>query len=430
MHKVKLPFLLGAAFLLAACVQPYPAPRGAAATHAGTAQNSPNSQKESADLPQALSDYYDAARRSDTSVEVMERHNDNLSALIEGKKANANAEDSLGRSPLFVAVRANDNAMILRLCGAGADANANSINNLPLLTIALQEGALESAKALLACGANPNAAGSPLTIAVLGGITSEEYRLMAITLLDKGADPNRGAVGDHSLLIYAIKTAQSDLAVKMAASGATINLADDNGMAALSWAVLMRDDRAVDALLASGAAVDLADAYGYTPISWAILTDNNRAVAKIAGSNWQPRDDDRGVLAAEIAKTKSLAELRALLGSHASADFTPSAADTPNIIAFSDMPFLRIEYLENRIKFKTGDNLRKGYMLENPPRLVMDFDRVQGAFGRTVALQEGGAFLRVTTGKHDGFYRVVVQLNRQYGFDLNRDADGFVVKLK
>ncbi|MDR2904455.1 MAG: ankyrin repeat domain-containing protein [Helicobacteraceae bacterium] len=415
----KLAFVAALAAALAACAQP----------SSEKASRGKSSAESAETLNATLIAYYNAARKIETSPETMERYNTALETLIEGKKADPNAEDSAGRTPLLIASQANDRAMVSRLCAAGADANAVAAHNLPLLTLSLQEGALESAKALLECGANPNSAGSPLTIAVLGGITSRDYRVMAIDLLAKGADANRGAIGDHTLLTYAIKTAQSELAVKMAESGATIDAPDDNGKTPLTWALIMRDQKTADALLAKGAKPNTVDVHGYSPIAWAILMDNTAAAMKIAQNPaWQPSNTDRGAIAAEIAKTRTLPDLRAILTGAGGA--AKGVGDLPNIIAFADMTFLRIEYLGNEITFKTKDNLRSGYLLHNPPRLVMDFDRAQGVRARSVVIEDGGAFLRVSTGKHSGFYRIVVQLSREFELELRRETGAVSAILK
>jgi ankyrin repeat protein len=400
--------------------------------------NEPNSANAET-LASTLESYYSAARSDDPSSEALERLNENLTRQIEGKKADVNLIDSRGRSPLRVAAEANDRAMIARLCKAGANYDARTTHRIPLLTLALQEGALESAKALLACGANANAAAdvspAPLTIAVLGGITSVDYRSMAIELLDGGADPNLGAIGEHSLLLYSIKTSQSDLARKMIEKGADTELADEDGMTPLAWAILLRDDETANALLSKGASREAIDAHGYTPLSWAIFVDNRKAVALLAADpNVKVRENDRGTLAAQAAKNRTLAELRSLVAGGslaAKAVETSEPINLPSIARFKNMEFLTLEYGGETIAFKTSDALLRDFLLENPSRLVLDFSRASAAQSFTMPLDPKGVFRQISVGRHTGSYRVVILLDKPYNrYDLERTADGPVVSLR
>ncbi|MDR2639579.1 MAG: ankyrin repeat domain-containing protein [Helicobacteraceae bacterium] len=417
-------------FLLLACVQPHTGlvkPSGAERSAAKPA--------ESNSLTQTLAEYYAVARSTDPSLEAIEDLSRTLTRLIEGKQANPNAAEQ-GFTPLSIAAQANDRAMIERLCKVGANYDAAGAHRIPLLVLSLQEGALESAKGLLACGANPNIGGAefptPLTIATLGGITSVDYRQMAIALLDAGANPNLGAVGGHPLLLYAIKTAQGDLARKIVEKGANIELADDEGMTALSWAILLKDDETVQALLAKGAASGAIDAHGYTPLSWAVFTDNQSAIASLA-SVAKLAQSERGALAAQAAKSRTLSELRALVAGEAIGAKTPvskEGAALPSIARFKGMEFLSLEYGGDKIAFKTADPLLKDFALENPARLVLDFSRANAVQSLSLPLDPNGTFRRASIGRHTGSYRVVIALDKSYRYDLERTAEGPVITLR
>ncbi|MDR1911567.1 MAG: AMIN domain-containing protein [Helicobacteraceae bacterium] len=418
---MKIATLAALCVLLVACARP----------HMGLSESkdAAKSPDETA-LTQTLIDYYVAARSEETSAETLSDLTANLKRLIEGKKADVNKPSEQGVLPLSIAAQANDRVMIERLCKAGANYDAFGAHRLPLLTLSLQEGALESAKALLSCGANPNVGvPSPLTIAVLGGITSPDYRQMAIALLNSGADPNLGGVGEHALLLYAIKTKQSNLAQKMIEKGANIELADDEGMTPLVWAILLKDEDTTNALLAKGAATNAIDASGYTPLDWAVFADNQIALSAIVSDpNWSAKENERGVLAAQIAKTRALTELKSLI-----LDEKPVQNDAkkrPSIARFKGMEFLTIEYGWDRIAFKTDDPLLRDFALENPARLVLDFSRANAVQSLTLPLDPNGTFRKVSIGRHTGSYRVVVVLDRSYGYDLKRTADGPVVTLR
>ncbi|MDR2152668.1 MAG: ankyrin repeat domain-containing protein [Helicobacteraceae bacterium] len=420
--------LIALGFILSACVRPH----GVVEVSSDAAAQEERKAGAKNELTQTLIDYYAAARSEESSAETIENLSQTLTRLIEGKKANANDADERGFTPLSIAAQANDRAMIERLCKAGANYDATAAHKIPLLVLSLQEGALESAKALLACGANPNAGGaefpSPLTISVLGGITSADYRQMALLLLDSRANPNLGAVGEHPLLLYAIKTNQGEIARKMIEKGANAEFADENGMTALAWAILLKDDETVAALLSQGASADAIDARGYSPLSWAIFTDNQTAIAAIANRpNAKALESERGILAAGAAQKLALSELRALVAGAAS---DAKGAPPPSIARFKAMDFLTLEYGDNKIAFKTSDPPLRDFTLENPAKLVLDFSRSEAVQSLSLPLDPNGVFQRVSIGRHTGYYRVVVFLNKSYKYDLQRTVEGPVVTLR
>ncbi|MGE4294111.1 MAG: ankyrin repeat domain-containing protein [Campylobacterales bacterium] len=393
-------------------------------------------------LTDALRDYYSAARSAGNGGDrkPFDDASKTLGEMIEGKKADVNQPDTQGVVPLMIAVQANDAAMTARLIGAGATADVLTPQRLPLLSLALQEGTLESAKALLENGAKPNVGGesapSPLTIATLGGITSRAYRDMALMLLDKGADANYGAVGEHTLLIYAIKTGQNDLALKLVQNGADVEMGDEEGMTPLSWAILLGQNDVVEALLAKNARGDARDAHGYNPVAWAVFAGNETAVQALAQRGFEAKESDRGWMAAEIAKSRTLNELRALLAGGAVAQSAAGVQPTsyagigaPTIVRFKGMDFFHLEYKGKELNFKTRDAVIKDFMLTRPDRLVVDFQRGAGAQNLVVPLQDA-TFQKVSIGRHAGWYRVVIQLDRAYEYTITQGSEGPVVRLR
>lgn len=381
-------------------------------------------------LNNALMSYYRSAQgEGGSDLYAVQKE---LEYLIEGKGADVNLADKNGALPIVIALSANDAAMIDRLCKAGANPNAQGLHSLPILTIALQEGALDGARALLRNGANPNAAAReslyPLTIAVLGSVTSGEYRDIALTLLDHGANPNLGSIADHSLLTYAAKTVMEELAIRMALKGADVNLADDSGLTALDWAIILREDRLVDTLLLKGAKGGASDIYGYTPVAWAIFADNARAAMALANAGWTPNEGDRGFLAAQIAKTRTLGELKALLLEKAA--LTRTETNAPNIVRFKDMEFITVEYSAKEMNFKTTDRLLKHFVLTSPDRLVLDFSRSHPVPAFTLPLAEGTPFKQITVGRHQGYYRLVIRLDRAYPYSVAESPNGTIVTLR
>ncbi len=443
MQKKFLALLAGGALLLAGCGPKEPS---AVLTddelpqiHTGDTQEPRTQAPVDPDAPllsEVLSDYYTQARVVATGGD-RERYDaiaGSLEELIEGGKSDLNRPNEAGVTPIMIAVQANDPDMVSRLARSGADLNAKSPQGLPMLSLALQEGTLESANALVRHGADLNVGGatapSPLTVATLGGITSQPYREMALTLLDEGADPDYGAVGEHTLLLYAIKTGQDDLAMALVNRGADLELSDENGMTPLSWAILLGQNHVVDALLLNGAKGDAHDAHGYTPLAWAVLADNSAAKESLIEQGFELKDRDRGWAAAQIAKNRTLADLEALLGG-ATLDGTRRAApaDAPNIVRFKEMGFIHLAFTDRQITLRTNDPVRRHFRLDDPARIVVDFDRHSGAKNLTLPLQDN-TFKKVSIGRHAGWYRVVIELDRNRQYDLREGEGGPVITLR
>ncbi len=444
MRQIRFFLPIAVVFLLSGCGPKEPEPiltsgeQPRAHTPAEKTSSQPP-QSPSADAPllaNVLADYYAQARIVASGGDRGEYNaiSQSLDPLIEGGKSDLNRPNDAGVPPLMMAVQANDPAMVARLIRAGADADAKSPQGLPMLSLALQEGTLESARALINHGADLNVGGadapSPLTVATLGGITSQPYREMALTLLDQGADPDYGAVGEHTLLLYAIKTAQDDLATALINHGADTQLPDENGMSALSWAIVLNQNHVVSTLLDNGASGDVRDAHGYTPLAWAVLADNDTARQILIDAGFTLEQGDRGWAAAQIAKNRSLADLEALLaGQDVSMSASTPLSGSPNIVRFKQMGFLHLEYADRQMAIKTIDPVRKHFMLSNPDRLVVDFERMRGVENITLPLQDG-TFQKVSIGRHAGWYRVVIQLDRGYKYDLRKGEDGPNITLR
>ena len=443
MQKRWIALLAGGALLLTGCGPKEPQPILVAderpSAHTPTADTKRALPADAPLLTEVLRDYYTQARMVASGED---RHEfdaiaSSLDQLIEGGGSDLNLANKAGIVPLMVAVQANDPAITTRLIRAGANPSAHSPQGLPLLSLALQEGTLESAGALVRHGADLNVGGadapSPLTVATLGGITSQPYREMALTLLDSGADPDYGAVGEHTLLLYAIKTGQDDLAIALINHGADLELSDENGMSALSWAILLNQNHVVNALLNKGSKGDARDAHGYTPLAWAVLADNETAQKSLIEQGFSLEQKDRGWAAAQIAKNRTLSDLEALLGgvalSGAATRTTPAAAGAPNIVRFKGMGFLHLEFSGRQIAIKTTDETIKHFMLSKPDRLVVDFKRSAGVQNLVVPLQNS-TFQKVSIGRHAGWYRVVIELDRPYGYDLRQSAEGPVITLR
>ena len=82
---------------------------------------------------------------------------------------------------------------------------------------------------------------------------------------------------------------------------------------------------------------------------------------------------------------------------------------------------------KNKINVKTSDKLLENFLLTNPHRVVMDFRRNTSFKPATYTLNKA-PFSKIRIGNHDGYYRVVIELDGQYRYKVEtREKDYTVV---
>ncbi|MBW6489193.1 AMIN domain-containing protein [Sulfurimonas sp.] len=93
------------------------------------------------------------------------------------------------------------------------------------------------------------------------------------------------------------------------------------------------------------------------------------------------------------------------------------------------IPFLKISSSSKSLKLTTSDEAIRNFLLVNPHRIVIDFKK-ETDMKSYIKKVEGNIFKRVRIGNHDGYYRVVVELDGHYRYDFKKVADGYFVELK
>lgn len=188
-----------------------------------------------------------------------------------------NSQTAEGTSLLMMA--ATDPEKVKLLIDRGADVRAKAKTGFTALMIASTYlGTSESAKLLLARGADPNPNrgvmfnATPLFLASIAG-DRENIAL----LLAKGADANRrmDIIGmfPTSPLIGAATFGDAATVKVLLAAGADVHEKDLDSMTPLHWAVVANRTEVVKALLAGGADVNAVDRFGYTPLLYAATID-------------------------------------------------------------------------------------------------------------------------------------------------------------
>ncbi len=76
----------------------------------------------------------------------------------------------------------------------------------------------------------------------------------------------------------------------------------------------------------------------------------------------------------------------------------------------------------------TSDKLLRKMILVNPHRIVLDFKRDALFLTKTKNLASE-YYKQIRLGNHDGYYRVVLELDGKYRYKLNKKKYGYLVEI-
>lgn len=99
---------------------------------------------------------------------------------------------------------------------------------------------------------------------------------------------------------------------------------------------------------------------------------------------------------------------------------SPIKIDFQDIVSFS--------ITDKEIYIKTNDTKMRDFLVSNPYKIVVDFEREVSFYTKTFEL-ETKRFKNITIGNHSGYYRVVIELDGQYKYLINKVDDGLIVTL-
>jgi hypothetical protein len=93
------------------------------------------------------------------------------------------------------------------------------------------------------------------------------------------------------------------------------------------------------------------------------------------------------------------------------------------------LPFIQFYADGKKLKIVTKDTMLRNFLLVKPHRIVCDFKR-QTDFGSYVKKgAKGSIFKEVRVGTHNGYYRVVIELDGYYQYELTRAKSAYIFTL-
>lgn len=189
--------------------------------------------------------------------------------------AGANERVSSGATALIVAAQNGHDRVVRALLAKGADINAAtsgeaSTSGRTALHFAAQEGRADVVVTLLFHGAAIDAkTGNGYTPLILAAESGETAIIR--TLVEKGASidlPNHAGV---SPLIAAVMKGHEEAALVLTELGSAVDARANNGISALMIASYLGNERLVRGILQGGAAVNLSDGEGNTALDYATM---------------------------------------------------------------------------------------------------------------------------------------------------------------
>jgi uncharacterized protein len=218
--------------------------------------------------------------------------------------ADAKIRNRYGITPLHLACLNGNPEMIERLLKAGADANEVSTEGETALMTASRTGKLDAVKVLLAHGANVNAREEWRGQTALMWAVAQHHADVARELIAKGADVNARSAfqkwerqvtaeprekwmpaGALTPLQFAARQDCLECVKILLDSGADINVTDENGIPAITTAIINGHYDFAAYLAERGANVNAADRVGRTPLYSAVdfhsMPDSNRPAPKV-----------------------------------------------------------------------------------------------------------------------------------------------------
>ncbi len=193
------------------------------------------------------------------------------------------------QAPLADAAERADWARVSALLAAGADPNAAQADGTTALLWAAHHDRSETARELLAKGAVAGAANRfgvfPLSTACLNG-----NEALVTLLLEAGADANAALPGGETPLLTAARTGRPGPLRVLLARGAKTEAADPRGQTALLWAAAEGHEEALRLLVKAGADVRRKLKTGFSALLFAARNGHAGAVRALLEAGADPRE--------------------------------------------------------------------------------------------------------------------------------------------
>ncbi|PAF42666.1 AMIN domain-containing protein [Helicobacter sp. 11S03491-1] len=83
----------------------------------------------------------------------------------------------------------------------------------------------------------------------------------------------------------------------------------------------------------------------------------------------------------------------------------------------------------NKLYIHTAAKIQRNFLLPNPYRIVIDVDRKDPSINKNIEINKK-YFTKISIGTHNAFYRIVITLDGQYRYEVNRENQYYVLSVQ
>lgn len=104
-------------------------------------------------------------------------------------------------------------------------------------------------------------------------------------------------------------------------------------------------------------------------------------------------------------------------------------AEVEQFKVVASLDFIVFKVVKNKIFLETKDKLLRSFLLVNPHRIVVDFERETDMRSFTKNIKNEDV-TQIKVGTHKGYYRVVIELDGSYRYNEEKTANGYIFTLR
>ncbi|MDR2509220.1 MAG: ankyrin repeat domain-containing protein [Spirochaetaceae bacterium] len=242
-----------------------------------------------------------------------EQRLDQAIANIVSRGAAVDAQNVLGETPLFIAVRINSASTVRALLQAGANINGRDSLGNTALHIAVRYESLAAAEALIAAGIDINTYNLNNSTALHEAVKLGKYPIASLLVQRKTNLELRDADG-NTPLECAVISGNYRMTELLVRSKADVNTRNNDGVVPLLIAVRGERSDLVALLLDNQAQIHARDADGESPFTAALGVSLRMALSLLSKGRDQTDDEGRSPLHIALMMGRGQVEIEAITG--------------------------------------------------------------------------------------------------------------------
>lgn len=108
---------------------------------------------------------------------------------------------------------------------------------------------------------------------------------------------------------------------------------------------------------------------------------------------------------------------------------TVASKKSESFTKIAEIKYANFHVSNKNMKILTKDKLLRNFLLVQPHRIVMDFQKENSMKSYLKKIKDS-VFTKIRIGNHKGYYRVVVELDGYYRYSMKKIPEGYLITLK